>query len=46
MNKDALVRFISHYERLTRHALATVPALADVVFQFNADQSIQSKVKG
>ncbi len=35
MNKDELIRFISHYERLTRHALRTVPATADVVYQLN-----------
>jgi D-glycerate 3-kinase len=46
MDKNALVRFISHYERLTRHALETVPAIADVVFQLNADQTIEVKLKG
>ncbi|MGA1741640.1 MAG: hypothetical protein ACO4AC_05675 [Pseudohongiellaceae bacterium] len=44
MNKEALVRFISHYERLTRHALQTVVATADVVYELNADQSIQTKL--
>lgn len=44
MDKEALMRFISHYERLTRHALQTVPAIADVVYQLNSDQSIQAKL--
>lgn len=46
MNKDELIRFISHYERLTRHALRTVPAIADVVYQLNDRQGIQAKLKG
>ena len=46
MNKNELVRFISHFERLTRHALQSVPAIADVVYQLNDDQSIQTKLKG
>jgi len=46
MNIDELKRFISHYERLTRHALNTVSATANVVYQLNDDQSIQSKLKG
>jgi len=46
MNRDELIRFISHYERLTRHALQSVPVTADVVYQLNDDQSIQSKLKG
>ncbi|MDG2091274.1 MAG: hypothetical protein P8J61_09320 [Gammaproteobacteria bacterium] len=46
MNKAELIRFISHYERLTRHALRTVPNTADIVYQLNDDQSIQHKLKG
>ena len=46
MNEDQLIRFISHYERLTRHALNTVPETADVVYQLNDKQGIQSKLKG
>lgn len=46
MNEDQLIRFISHYERLTRHALNTVPETADVVYQLNDKQGIHSKLKG
>ena len=46
MNKVELIRFISHYERLTRHALQTVPAKADVVYQLNNQQGIETKLKG
>lgn len=46
MDRERLIRFISHYERLTRHALETLPAKADVVYLLNDDQSIQAKIKG
>ena len=46
MSKKELNRFISHYERLTRHALRTVPMRAEIVYQLNDDQSIQAKLKG
>lgn len=45
MSRDELIRFISHYERLTRHALESLPAQADVVYQLNADQGIEARVK-
>lgn len=45
MSKDELIRFISHYERLSRHALQTVPAKADVVYQLNDQQGIEAKLK-
>lgn len=38
MDEAALQRFISHYERLTRHALATLPGKADVLIPLGADQ--------
>ncbi len=46
MSKEELLRFISHYDRLTRHALQTVPTLADVVYQLNDRQGIQARLKG
>lgn len=46
MSKEELLRFISHYERLTRHALQTVPKFADVVYQLNDRQGIQARLKG
>ncbi len=46
MNQQQLVRFISHYERLTRHALITLPDIADVVFLLNDSQGIEARIKG
>lgn len=37
-------RFISHYERLTRHALKTLPARADVVFELTDRQTIAGRI--
>lgn len=42
MTPDAIMRFIQHYERLTRHAIATLPAQADVVLQLDANHRIRS----
>ncbi|WP_340586887.1 kinase [Erythrobacter alti] len=38
MDEEALVRFISHYERLTRHILAEMPGRADILFEIGPDQ--------
>ncbi|WP_394170386.1 hypothetical protein [Saccharospirillum alexandrii] len=38
MDEVALRRFISHYERLTGHALATLPERADILIPLGADQ--------
>jgi D-glycerate 3-kinase len=46
MNRAQLHRFIQHYERLTRHGLATLPDRADVVFQLTGEQTIAGKLKG
>lgn len=40
MDADQVRRFISFYERLTRHMLATLPAQADVCLQLAADHTI------
>jgi D-glycerate 3-kinase len=40
MNPQQLRRFIHHYERLTRHGLATLPQQADVVFDLTDQQTI------
>ncbi len=40
MDDAALARFIQHYERLTRHLLATMPDRADAVAMLAPDQSI------
>lgn len=38
MDEAALERFIAHYERLTRHMLAEMPARADIVVEIGPDQ--------
>jgi D-glycerate 3-kinase len=35
MSSQQIARFIQHYERVTRNNLAVLPALADVVLEFN-----------
>lgn len=41
MTHDQLVRFISHYERLTRHMLRVMPALADITILLDEKHSIK-----
>lgn len=40
MDEAALARFIAHYERLTRHILAEMPARADVVARLGAGREL------
>lgn len=40
MSEDQLKRFVEHFERLTRHALSTLPTRADLVFELNAKQEV------
>lgn len=40
MTPDAISRFMQHYERLTRHCLATLPAQADAVLRLDTDHRI------
>jgi len=40
MDDTALDRFIMHYERITRHLLATMPGAADLVAVLDADHRI------
>lgn len=40
MGKHELLRFIMHYERLTRIMLDTVPGMADIVFTLNDSHEI------
>jgi len=44
LSPQALTRFIAHYERLTRHALATMPQQADWLLMLNADHSFSKLV--
>ncbi|WP_271077314.1 kinase [Aurantiacibacter sp. MUD61] len=38
LDEDELIRFVSHYERLTRHMLEEMPERADVVIEIDRDQ--------
>ena len=40
MSDEELVRFISHYERLTRHMLEEMPSRVDVLFTVSDDHRI------
>lgn len=40
MDDAALTRFVSHYERLTRHILADMPMRADGLIALGADRSV------
>lgn len=41
MTDAAVDRFVAHYERLTRHILAEMPARADLVLRLDADRRVQ-----
>jgi D-glycerate 3-kinase len=41
MSRAALRRFLMHYERLSRHALRTLPALADIVVTLDAKRRVE-----
>ena len=41
MSRAALHRFLMHYERLSRHALRTLPALADIVVTLDASRRVR-----
>jgi D-glycerate 3-kinase len=40
MDAPALERFLAHFERLSRHALATLPALADTCVEYDEDRHV------
>jgi D-glycerate 3-kinase len=42
----ALQRFLMHYERLSRHALQTLPALADLRVVLDAQRRVRRIVGG
>jgi D-glycerate 3-kinase len=42
MDEPTLARFVQHYERLTRHCLATLPPLMDLVWELDRDRMIRS----
>jgi D-glycerate 3-kinase len=41
MSRATLRRFLMHYERLSRHALRTLPALADIVVTLDASHRVE-----
>ena len=41
MSRATLRRFLMHYERLSRHALRTLPALADIVVTLDASRRVE-----
>lgn len=41
MTDNELKRFIQHYERISRHTLAHLPATADIVIPIDSDHSIK-----
>jgi len=41
MSEADIVRFVQHYERLTRHCLETLPARADCVMTMAQDRSVE-----
>lgn len=42
MPDAGIARFIQHYERLTRHILADMPAYADIVVWLDADRAVRA----
>jgi len=40
MNADGIARFIQHYERLTRHILAEMPARADITVRLDMGRGV------
>ena len=44
MSPDQLKRFISHYERLTRHALETMPQQANFLLKLQEDHGFSALI--
>ena len=42
MNQDEILRFIQHYERITRHNLAVLPEIADVLLELGEDHQVST----
>lgn len=42
MAPDAVARFVAHYERISRHALATLPQRADVLVSLDSARRVHS----
>ena len=46
MDATAMERFLAHFERLSRHALATLPALADTCVEYDDDRHVTGLCHG
>lgn len=46
MDAAAMARFLMHFERLSRHALATLPALADTVVEYDDERHVTGLTHG
>jgi D-glycerate 3-kinase len=42
MDEVEMARFLQHYERLSRHALATLPAKADMIVMLDQDRNVDA----
>jgi D-glycerate 3-kinase len=40
MDAEAMLRFLAHFERLSRHALATLPVLADTCVEYDTEHHV------
>jgi len=40
MDAETMVRFLAHFERLSRHALATLPSLADTTVEYDDNRHV------
>ncbi len=45
MDTATLARFVQHYERLTEHALATLPARADLILQQDVTRAVTEVIE-
>jgi D-glycerate 3-kinase len=39
MDEEEMARFLQHYERLSRHAIASLPAVADMLVMLDPDRN-------
>ena len=46
MDASTMKRFLMHFERLSRHALATLPALADTVVEYDDERRVTGLTHG
>ncbi|OOG54657.1 kinase [Rhodanobacter sp. B05] len=46
MDAASMERFLMHFERLSRHALATLPALADTVVEYDNERHVTGLTHG